>query len=319
MNINSLIPKYAHVTVVSTTAITGGTELLHQLVNEIRNNGGTASICYWPFGPNHAVPLQFRRYNCPTIEMPIDHNDCAVVVPEVLPLVLLNLKLSARYLWWLSVDNFFGPEGILAKRAVLNLLRLKMSRRIVHLYQSEYARVFLRRMGFRWIEVLHDYVNDDFDITGRGPTSKENIVTYNPKKGARYTERLLRSGNDIQFFALENMTTREIIDVLSRAKVYIDFGHHPGKDRIPREAAMCDTIVIVGTRGSAKNSIDIPIPPQYKINTSSDFASNTLRMVQSIFFDYELHRNLQSTYKAEICTEKTRFQLEVRNIFFRYG
>lgn len=30
-----------------------------------------------------------------------------------------------------------------------------------------------------------------------------------------------------------------MILTMRKAKVYIDFGFHPGKDRIPREAVMC--------------------------------------------------------------------------------
>ena len=33
-------------------------------------------------------------------------------------------------------------------------------------------------------------------------------------------------------------------------QVYIDFGHHPGQDRLPREAVQCGCVVITGTRGS---------------------------------------------------------------------
>jgi len=39
-------------------------------------------------------------------------------------------------------------------------------------------------------------------------------------------------------------------------QVYIDFGHHPGQDRLPREAVQCGCVVITGKRGSG-NQINI--------------------------------------------------------------
>ncbi|MCX7738527.1 MAG: hypothetical protein N2Z80_03840 [Hydrogenothermaceae bacterium] len=56
-----------------------------------------------------------------------------------------------------------------------------------------------------------------------------------------------------------------MIDILKKAKVYIDFGNHTGKDRIPREAAMLECCVITGRRGIAKYREDVPIPENYKI------------------------------------------------------
>jgi len=43
-------------------------------------------------------------------------------------------------------------------------------------------------------------------------------------------------------------------------KLYVDFGKHPGKDRMPREAAVHGCCIITGRRGAAGNPFDIPIP-----------------------------------------------------------
>ena len=50
-----------------------------------------------------------------------------------------------------------------------------------------------------------------------------------------------------------------------RGQVYIDFGHHPGQDRLPREAAACGCLVVTGTRGSAGFHADVPLPPALKL------------------------------------------------------
>lgn len=53
---------------------------------------------------------------------------------------------------------------------------------------------------------------------------------------------------------------------MDESMIYIDFGEHPGKDRIPREAAMRDLIVITGRDGAAVNDVDVSIPKKYKID-----------------------------------------------------
>lgn len=56
---------------------------------------------------------------------------------------------------------------------------------------------------------------------------------------------------DLRWVPLIGMTTEEMRSCMSKSKVYIDFGNHPGKDRIPREAAISGCIVITGKRGAA--------------------------------------------------------------------
>ena len=50
--------------------------------------------------------------------------------------------------------------------------------------------------------------------------------------------------------------------------IYIDFGEHPGKDRIPREAALRNLIVITNRNGAAVNNIDVPIDNMFKIDNN---------------------------------------------------
>ena len=51
---------------------------------------------------------------------------------------------------------------------------------------------------------------------------------------------------------------------LLRAKIYIDFGPHPGMDRFPREAALAGCMIVTNTQGAAEYYADVPIPHKYK-------------------------------------------------------
>ena len=72
--------------------------------------------------------------------------------------------------------------------------------------------------------------------------------------------------NDINWVPLQNMTRSELVNVMRVAKVFVDFGYHPGKDRLPRECAANGCCVITGMRGSANYFEDVPIPSKYKFD-----------------------------------------------------
>ena len=86
-----------------------------------------------------------------------------------------------------------------------------------------------------------------------------------------------KSGSRINFQAIaaprrgrrrrgrSKLSPEQVQAMLKKAKVYIDFGGHPGMDRIPREAALAGCIVVTNREGSAAFRQDVPIPSQYKI------------------------------------------------------
>ena len=45
---------------------------------------------------------------------------------------------------------------------------------------------------------------------------------------------------------------------------YIDFGPHPGMDRLPREAALAGCVVVTNREGAANFDEDTPLPSQFK-------------------------------------------------------
>ena len=66
------------------------------------------------------------------------------------------------------------------------------------------------------------------------------------------------------FIPIQGMSSIEVANLLESAKIYIDFGNHPGKDRLPREAVLSGCCIITNSKGSAKNSVDICISKKYK-------------------------------------------------------
>ena len=56
-----------------------------------------------------------------------------------------------------------------------------------------------------------------------------------------------------------------IIAIFSSSSLqYIDFGPHPGMDRLPREAALAGCVVIINREGAANFESDVPLPAIFK-------------------------------------------------------
>ncbi len=106
-----------------------------------------------------------------------------------------------------------------------------------------------------------------------------------------------------------------MIALLKRAKVYIDFGNHPGKDRIPREAAICGCCVITGKRGSAYYHNDVPIPDKYKFNDEDSSIPLVVNKIQDVLSDYDNVINDFKEYREFIKSEEDKFIQDAVNIF----
>ena len=71
---------------------------------------------------------------------------------------------------------------------------------------------------------------------------------------------------EYEFKALAKMSSNQIKNYYSTSKIFMDLGIHPGRERMPREAAVMGCILIVAKRGSTLNNFDVPIDDLYKID-----------------------------------------------------
>jgi hypothetical protein len=340
-----------------TGIVTGGCELLHQLVGFLNDHGREAYIVYEGFGlvgNKEQVLEPYKCYNIKVATSVPDAEDTIVVLDEGFLYLASQFKKATLLFWWLSVDNFFldpiqmpfvswfdmsqwgwkhlihaikvrlhyikaritGEDGSgLPWYPIFSLKQLARGN-MISAYQSEYARLFLQNNGFKNLHPLSDYINTDFLTVQDGEKcQKENIVLYNPKKGYEYTRKLIEADSSIKWVPLINMTRDEMKNTMHKAKVYVDFGNHPGKDRIPREAALCGCCVITGTRGSAENDVDIMIPAHFKFDERKTDISKIISTIHHLFDKYEMLIKEQESYRIKILKEKLTFENECMNIF----
>ncbi len=304
---------------------TGGPEALHQLVDALRRKGQDAFLVPMPGTAETPRVPEYAAYHAPEQSEASDRPGDAIVCPEVWIEPVLDRGPAERFLWWLSIDNAQALRGKpLATRTVPSPgfeeedpLRGVASQLdgIQHLAQSEYARIFLReRLGLE-ARRLSDYTTAapalPADLGCRGP-----LVCYNVAKGgALVRETRGHVHGRTAWQPIVGMSRAQVHWVMSRSDIYLDLGHQPGKDRMPREAAALGAISLVMNQGAGANSRDYPIPDDHRIDPGGDVPRNAAAVVEHILGDIDLHYQRQAKFRDTIVRERETFDREVEDVF----
>jgi len=327
-------------------------QFVYHLRNDLKHD---AYMYYYPPTRKHPVHPAYINYNNPFVRKIVDNHQNILIVPEVVEGVRLlkRYKKLQKVIWWLSVNNFlisaisscrlsrftlFRVLSKITKSLKLNpvldyrelvlekflrhksaILKLFKTHNIyevnLHICQSYYAMDFLDSISIKNKVYLSDYLSKEFLTQNFDPQQKVDIVAFNPQKGISFTKKIIAAGRGINFVPIEKMTRSEVIKLLQRAKVYIDFGDHPGKDRLPREAAILGCCVIVGKKGSAANERDVPIPWKYKFEITE---KNIPAIIETINFCLENYDKVYwefDEYRTVIKREPELFLQDLKRIF----
>lgn len=267
---------------------TGGIELLHQYCKAIRENGVESFIWYKGYEGDDLTPSDYLEYENDCYcgeELP---DDAIVLLPEIYADIAGQFERAA--ICWESVDNYvirFGKEA--PKIPVMNI------------WQSYYSYGFLKLQGIKDLFHITDYINDAYTADYE-ETIREDIVLYNPAKGYDITKRIMVQCSGIQFIPIKGMKRAEIISLMRKSKLWIDFGGHPGKDRLPREAAACGMNIITGRNGGAKNPYDIYIPEIYKVDGGN--IEDAAALIKMSLKNYSRYKSDYNPYRDVIRKEK---------------
>lgn len=292
--------------------ITGGPESLHNLVYQIGKIGMTSEIVYFPFGHQYEVTKGYERYtnNAHDID---DNSSTLIVLPETLCMLGFSIKHAKVAIWWLSVDHFTQTKYY-SFRDYFRYLRLAVRRhrpyggvkslkKFIHFSKSTYDEEFLVQNQIDYMR-LTGPISEDFIARTPKFQERKNVILFNPKKGKDIIDHLKTNFKQFTFLPLSNMSNVALMNAYSSSKLYIDFGNHPGKERMPREAALLGCCVITGILGSAQNDFDIPIPKDFKINSNDeDFLNKFEHCVSRVFNDFETTSGLFEYYRNSIKTE----------------
>lgn len=307
--------------------VTGGTESLHFLASEMRHLGVEAYLCYYPFKKSFNVPIEYADYNV----VVSDYRDCddqLSIFPEILVMEALKQKNSVAAIWWLSVDNFlrrkskidlvnkleYASKVILRERPLLIRNSLK---KLVHFSKAEYDRLFLSSLDLNSYNLtgpinpiflgLKDLLINDL--------SRKDVILYYPRKDAGVVDRLRNAIPDFTFRSLNGLSRLELIEAYKTSKLFVDFGHHPGRERMVREAAVCGCCVLTNRRGSAGNQVDIPIKAHFKLDESAPyFYENFKEITLKIFNNFDILSIEFDDYRQIIKSENTKLRDDICNL-----
>lgn len=294
--------------------VSGGPELAHQLCGQIMLNGSSARMYYVKSDQKEPVdtyaPERYEKYGtvrAASLEL-ADSKENIIIIPEGLTDWAFVFKNAKIILWWMSVDNFRQrfDDGYIYRLDKLCSL---------HLTQSKYSEAFLKSKNIdsKKILWLSDYIGEIYNRFILPPEYRVDKALFNPKKGYEELKPLIKMCSFVTWKPLIDMTEEEVVMNMQVAKVYVDFGSHPGKDRIPREAAACGLCVITNKKGSAGFYDDVPINEKYKFGDPIDYEKAAC-LLKDIVDNYSSHFHSFDNYRSVIRSEKQKFEADVKKL-----
>lgn len=312
---------------------TGGPEALHQLGHHLNLLGFKAVMFY--YGPQTgSSPLNpvYQKYKVPYVTSVDDQANNILLMPEsyLYPLFDENTKNIRKVIWWLSVTNyqtvlqnhindkqhvrFFKLKLSLGlfKIPTLKTLRQKKALNIRHSYYSQH---FLEQNNLQVVGKISDYMNAAFFDSVDESAPKENVIIYNPVKNGKFLDQIIAQTPGLNWKPLIGMTPAEVAKWMNKSKLYVDFGYHPGKERMPREACIMRCCLIVGRDGSARFDEDMPIPDQYRFEKNTAHIPVIIEKIKDCLDNYSTAITDFADYRKVLYLEEETFISDIKHVF----
>jgi hypothetical protein len=327
--------RFDRVVVFSPDTTTGGPEALHQLVDSVNRQGGEAMLVYTgpqskffikdgviecSFDSNSIAFKTYRRYHPVTFSSFEVTKKSLLIFPEIYKDLAWTAHCclpGAVACWWLAVHDLrAGRDKDWCDFFLKN---------VIHICQSHYAMQYLLGDGAEIVVPIFDYTDLNFvrrgliSIDGDAPAGrKPRTIAYFPRKGgdlaSLFFDRVKDSG--IVPVPIDNMSKNEVMETLGSTEIYVDFGHQPGKDRVPREAAAVGNVILLQRMGAGLHYLDHNLDGQYKFDRSDVGSGSLYNTIEAIFGDLASHLDRQRYYRQKVFLEKDEFDLQVRQFFF---
>ena len=296
--------------------VTGGVELAHQMCHAINSlTDVRAKMWYIDIKNTTAenvvmdipAPDEYAKYNtsCATDFKEIDKKENVIIFPEGITCYLPLIDNARIVMWWMSVDFYLLSGG----KASYDQLRKRIC---FHLFQSYYAQEFVKEhIPEAEGMFLSDYINEEHGKFVYPADLRKDLAFYNPKKGRKEIEPLIAKTNWLKWVPLLALKREQVILLLQTGKIYVDFGEHPGKDRIPREAVANGCCVITNKKGAARYFEDVPIDDKYKFENPAESMDEIDALLHDICDNFADHQAKFADYREIIKNEKLHFDEDV--------
>lgn len=229
------------------------------------------------------------------------------IIPEVYISLVGLLCVKPIVVWWLSVDNAFGALA----QVNMNLLRHPSIR---HAVQSNYAKKFVNALG------LNSSALSDYTVVPAKTKIQISAVDKRPLKLALNAGGKVVSDLDFlsqlikkevpqaEIIRIAGLTRAEVYDAFASARVFVDLGKFPGKDRMAREAILLGANIIVANSGAGAEKKDFAIEDIYRLNPF-DYERLAKRAVHMLLHPAAHAKRFESV-RAAVAAEKEEFRRE---------
>ena len=198
-----------------------------------------------------------------------------------------------------------NPRRIGVESVSIAFARKTVARNIHFGTQSYYGAGFIREQIGRDSFKLTDYPRK---LTVSPELRDARLVVYNGSKGQWKIDDLRRRLPNVAFEPLQDMTFEQVCAALSRASLYVELGHMPGRDRLPREAALYGTPTVMLARGAGYCWRDFPIGVKYRIPYTVDWADHMAPVITEVLRDPTEIRSTQEPFREWVEDEPRRYQ-----------
>ncbi len=137
------------------------------------------------------------------------------------------------------------------------------------------------------------------------------VVTFNGAKGRWKLRELEPLLPDVEFRAIEGMTYSDVCRALAESSLYVELGHLPGRDRLPREAALAGTPTVLLARGAGFCWADFPLGEKYRIPYTVDWAQQMAPVIREALADPSEIVATQQPFLEWVLGEKVRYEQAV--------
>ena len=304
---------------------TGGPEALHQLGYILNSLGFNAKMLYSKYKIDPVHPF-YKNYNVPYTMSIKDSVDNVIIIPESMTNLIAKYPLSQKKIWWLSLDFYEILMNSREKKKnwIRKLLvpykhteyRFEPNKSVTHWYQSQRTKEFLMTKKLdNEIAYLCDYVTELFFDNLPETFSKENIITYNPKKGLDKIQNYITLLPQYKWIPLTGMSREEMRDTLRKAKLHIDFGYFPGRDKIPREALISGVCLLTGREGTSAYKEDLGIPEKYKLHENEITTDKILELINYTMNNYDSVFDEFKDFRTFVINEKKNMIENAKKLF----
>jgi len=321
-----------NVLILSPSGVTGGPEALCQLCHELSNAGFNVHIlwaspdfsqiqkqfknnAWYLAGQDHNMaPFAYQaKYNLPYLDHDLILDDSTlVIIPEVFGDFIPFFEEAKIAFYWLSITHL---SSFFSNKYRTSIMQNKCDiLHCVHFSDAPWITQEIAKLGIT-SELLEAPIASTYLNNYENSAKAANIIVYNPVKGADLSKSFRALYPDYDYFPLQNLNEEGIVNALKSAKIYIDFGDFPGKDRIPREALMCNCIIFIHNAGCATDFESFPIDNFFRFS-NDDIENGVLNAkVAYTLQHYEKMQDLQQYMKQTIYQSPQKFRSQIKTLF----